>query len=143
MAVTENKSVYGLIQDNVYTISAGATIDTQSFDTRDYQRGVTIFILGLTFSSPTDSISFVKIQNRAEPTDNWEDLDPLQYVPQDLTPVQNLTQSSFGSLIAIPSLGFFGTKRYVRAQFQGGANSGDATVLLGYQVGFTLAPENS
>lgn len=138
MAIKDNKSNNLLWANGITTIAAGTSFDADSLDSAHYDLGITFFLNIAVANDVADTISFVKFQD-SDDNATWTDVNAEQYIG-DITNLQDLTANDFTSGQAIPTIGVFGTNRYVRAVLQTGANTGDMTVVLNYNLGIEIKP---
>lgn len=138
MAIRDNKSnnlVYTLYRTNLSSNSTGTSL---SVDTASYDNGVTFFLIGVIFGGPTDTISIEKIEE-SDDNSTWNDVDSSLYIGP-LSEVQNMSDSVFQNGNT-PSLGVFGTKRFLRAVVSSGAaNTGSTTIVVGMNLGVEVKP---
>ena len=138
MAVVDLKSILTTIYSDNVVITPGQSIITTILDSRDYQAGVLFGIIPIATSDVDNEISLVNIQNSIDNI-TWENVDTLQYIGDNN--LQNL--KLFTPPLVVPTLGVFGTRRYLRLVLSTPAtNNSTLTVQIVWILGPTLRPDN-
>ena len=140
MAIIDNKSRTSVLFEGLKSLQPGILTTGIEVDTVNYNGGVTFFMIPYSFSAAGETISFVKFQESTLLTGPWEDVDSRLYIG-DIANMQNLGADDFSNMTIIPSIGVFGTKRYLKAIAEGNAaNTTNVSTIFAYNLGLTVSP---
>ena len=137
MAIKDIKSNLTTYYTDFVTISPSTTIETTSVDVRAYNNGVMVVILPVQSDTVDNEISLEAIQESSDDID-FNNIDDELYIG-DIAHLQNL--EIFTPPTVVPTLGCFGSQKFLRCQISSGANTGDMTLAIVWILASEIKPD--
>ena len=137
MAIRENKSNNLLYSAASYTFAPGGTNQTDAIDTANFDNGVTVFIMVAGGDDPANTASVTDVLESASATGPFTSVDPEKFIGE-LADLQGLTAVADSPR---PTLGLFGTERYIEIAVEADAgNTGNVVFNVGAWLGGEVKP---